>query len=113
MTDSGHYFSLENQWIWNYCLLVSDQTPDEAVILAYDNVDFFRIPELHNQKYDRKRGYSTSSTPKNSTKNTENKVSPSDGPRKKRAAAISAGEEKKCCFKCEIFLTQALLVLGS
>ena len=66
----------------------------EAVIFAYDNVDFVWIPELHNQKYDRKRGYSTSSTPKNSTKNTENKVSPSDGPRKKRAAAISAGEEK-------------------
>lgn len=49
--------------------------------------------KLHNQKYDRKRGYSTSSTPKNSTKNTENKVSPSDGPRKKRAAAISAAAQ--------------------
>ena len=65
------------------------------MILGYDNVDFVQIPELHNQKYDRKRGFSTSSTPKNSTKNTENKVSPSDGPRKRRAAAISAGEEKK------------------
>ena len=50
--------------------------------------------ELHNQKYERKRGYSASSTPKNSTRNAENRVSQSDGTRKKRAAAISAGKEQ-------------------
>lgn len=48
---------------------------------------------LHNQKYERKRGYSVSSTPKNSTRNAENRVTQSDGPRKKRAAAISAAAQ--------------------
>lgn len=53
---------------------------------------FFCLSELHNQKYERKRGYSAS-TPKNSSRGTENKISQSDGPRKKQAAAISAGKE--------------------
>lgn len=48
----------------------------------------------HNQKYERKRGYSVTSTPKNATRNApENRVSQSDGPRKKRAAAISAAAQ--------------------
>lgn len=53
---------------------------------------YFYFSELHNQKYERKRGYSVS-TPKNASRGTENKISQSDGPRKKRAAAISAGKE--------------------
>lgn len=53
--------------------------------------DGFFLSELHNQKYERKRGYSVS-TPKNASRGTENKINQSDGPRKKRAAAISAGK---------------------
>lgn len=60
-----------------------------------ESCDFFFfnfILELHNQKYERKRGYSVS-TPKNASRGTENKISQSDGQRKKRAAAISAGKK--------------------
>ena len=55
---------------------------------------FIIATELHNQKYERKRNYSAQSTPKNATKNAENRVNQSDGPRKKRAAAISAGKNE-------------------
>lgn len=49
--------------------------------------------KLHNQKLERKRGYSVSASSKNSTRTTESKITPSDGPRKKRAAAISAAAQ--------------------
>ena len=51
------------------------------------------ISELHNQKYERKRGYSVS-TPKSASRASESRISQAEGARKKRAAAISAG--KKC-----------------
>ena len=66
--------------------------------LAVLRFEFFSIifptTEHHNQKYERKRNYSVTSTPKISSRSAaENRVGQSDGPRKKRAAAISAGKK--------------------
>ena len=52
------------------------------------------VLELHNQKYERKRGYSVS-TPKGTSRASENRISQAEGARKKRAAAISAGKKSE------------------
>lgn len=48
--------------------------------------------KLHNQKYERKRGYSVS-TPKSASRASESRISQAEGARKKRAAAISAAAQ--------------------
>ena len=50
------------------------------------------MTEFHNQKHERKRGYSVPSTPRNAVRGSDSRVCQTDGPRKKRAAAISAGK---------------------
>ena len=51
------------------------------------------LAEYRNQRYERKRGYaSLPSTPKNNFKTEQERTCHSELPRKRRAAAISAGE---------------------
>ena len=75
-------------------------------MIVFNSFKFSFLSELHNQKYERKRGYSVPSTPKNASRGAENRVSQSDGPRKKRAAAISAGKETE---KKQIFNPSGLI----